>query len=84
MICVANWGHRLIGRYRNFGRGVMLFGRVKMFYFLTQSRLLVVGLASGLVCVFDIRSSRIIRAVQMAHRITALTVVGNGGSGRTQ
>ena len=55
-----------------------------MFYFLTQSRLLVVGLASGLVCVFDIRSSRIIRAVQIAHRITALTVVGNGGSGRTQ
>jgi len=45
-----------------------------------QRRLLVVGLASGLVCVFDIRSSRIIRAVQMSHRITALAIIGNGGS----
>ena len=45
-----------------------------------QRRLLVVGLASGLVCVFDIRSSRIIRAVQMSHRITALAILGNGGS----
>lgn len=45
-----------------------------------QRRLLVVGLASGLVCVFDIRSSRIIRAVQMSHRITALSILGNGGS----
>ena len=46
-----------------------------------QRRLLVVGLASGLVCVFDIRSSRIIRAIQMPHRITALAILGNGGSG---
>ena len=46
-----------------------------------QRRLLVVGLASGLVCVFDIRSSKIIRAVQMRHRITALAILGNGGSG---
>ena len=45
-----------------------------------QRRLLVVGLASGLVCVFDIRSSRIIRAIQMPHRITALAILGNGGS----
>ena len=44
-----------------------------------QRRLLVTGLASGLVCVLDIRSSRIIRAVEMPHRITSLAILGNGG-----
>ncbi len=36
------------------------------------TRLLVVALSGGHVCLFDVRSSKILRCVQMPHRVTAL------------
>ena len=39
---------------------------------------MAVGLASGLVCVFDTRTSRVVRAVQLDHRVTAVEVVSTG------
>ena len=45
-----------------------------------SSSLMVVGLASGLVCVFDTRTSRVVRAVQLENRVTAIDVVSPGKS----
>ncbi|TRY74821.1 hypothetical protein TCAL_05664 [Tigriopus californicus] len=42
-------------------------------------RCAVVGLANGLVCVLDLKSSKVIRAIQMGQRVTALSVVSPMG-----
>ena len=41
----------------------------------SQPLLLAVGLASGLVCVFDTRTSRVVRAIQVRHRVSAVASV---------
>ena len=47
----------------------------------TVRRLVVAGLSSGLVCIIDIKSCRLIRAVRMPYRVTAVTVLSNGSIG---
>ena len=44
-------------------------------------RLVVAGLSTGLVCIIDIKSCRLIRAVRMPYRVTAVTVLSNGSIG---
>jgi hypothetical protein len=44
-------------------------------------RLVVAGLSTGLVCVVDVKSCRLVRAVRMPHRVTAVAVVANGSIG---
>ena len=41
-------------------------------------RLVVAGLSTGLVCILDIKSCRLIRVVRMPHRVTAVSVLSNG------
>ena len=42
-------------------------------------RAVVVGLANGLVCVVDLKSSRVIRALNTGHRVTSVAVVASMG-----
>ncbi len=41
--------------------------------------MLVCGLSDGLVCVLDLRSSRVVRCVNVGRRVTAVEVVSGGG-----
>ncbi len=43
--------------------------------------MLVCGLSDGLVCVLDLRSSRVVRCVNVGRRVTAVEVVSGGGGG---
>ncbi len=43
--------------------------------------MLVCGLSDGLVCVVDLRSSRVVRCVNVGRRVTAVEVVSGGGGG---
>lgn len=42
-------------------------------------RAVVVGLANGLVCVLDLKSSRIIRAIQTGYRVASVAVISSMG-----
>ena len=47
--------------------------------FVHGRRYAVVGLANGLLCLLDLKSSRVVRAIQMKQRVTSIAVVSNGG-----
>ena len=42
-------------------------------------RSLVVGLSSGLVCLLDLKSSKVVRAIQVGKRVTSVAVVSSYG-----
>ena len=42
-------------------------------------RSLVVGLSSGLVCLLDLKSGKVVRAIQVGKRVTSVAVVSSYG-----
>lgn len=44
-------------------------------------RLVVAGLSTGLICILDIKSCRLIRVIRMPFRVTSVTVLSNGSIG---
>jgi hypothetical protein len=45
----------------------------------TGRRSLIVGLSSGLICLFDLKSSKVMRAIRVGKRVTSVSVVSSYG-----